>query len=82
MTAHPHESVTEAQTKGPLLHISLQPDNKHFSIPRVKTVWQLLKVLGIPEETALVARDGKLLTPDQRLMPEETILVQQVGSRG
>ncbi|MBQ7618154.1 MAG: hypothetical protein IJS50_04700 [Desulfovibrio sp.] len=67
---------------GPRLHILLEPEHKHFSLPRVKTVRQLLHALKLKEERALVARDGQLLTPDRSLGADESILVWQVGSRG
>ncbi len=64
------------------LEILLQPEEKTLRIPYVKTVRQLLSALGLQEEDALIAREGKLLTHDQRLFPNETILVRQVASRG
>ena len=64
------------------LTIILQPEDRTLTIPRVKTVRQLLDALGLEEEAALVARDGQLLTPDRHLEPFETILVRKVGSRG
>ncbi|MBO4368903.1 MAG: hypothetical protein J5803_02210 [Desulfovibrio sp.] len=67
---------------GSSIHIYLQPEEHVFSMPRVKTVWQLLEKLNLPEETALVARDGQLLTPDRHLYPCDHILVRKVGSRG
>lgn len=64
------------------LNILLQPEERTLTIPRVKTVRQLLAALDLEEETALVVRDGALLTPDRHLEPGETILVRKVGSRG
>ena len=67
---------------GPRITVLLQPEGRTLSMPRCKTVWQQLKALDIPEETALVARDGLLLTHDLAIHPNETILVRKVASRG
>ena len=75
-----HENNTSYQR--PTIFVHIQPGEKILEMPRVKTVWQLLKALSIQEETALVAREGKLLTPDQHIFPNDRILVRKVASRG
>lgn len=76
------ETIIDPHYQGPRLRIILQPENKILLIPRVKTVSQLLDVLHIAVETALVVRDGQLLTYDRHLYPNEEILVRKVSSRG
>ncbi|MBQ7584883.1 MAG: hypothetical protein IJU40_01365 [Desulfovibrionaceae bacterium] len=60
----------------------LQPEEEHLSIPLAKTVRQLLEALKLPEETALIIRDGQLLTPDRHLYQGNEVIVRKVGSRG
>lgn len=60
----------------------LEPGGKKLLFPRPKTALQLLHALDLEEETALVARDGQLLTPDRHIWPGDEILVRQAGSRG
>ncbi|MCR5813797.1 MAG: hypothetical protein K6G15_04825 [Desulfovibrio sp.] len=67
---------------GPRITVLLQPEGRTLSLPRCKTVWQLLKALDLPEESALVAREGILLTHDCALAPNDIILVRKVASRG
>ena len=43
---------------------------------------RLLDALGLRRGTALVARDGVLLTPDVPLYPGQTVLVRKVMSGG
>ena len=76
------ETIIDPNYQGPRLRIILQPENKILLLPRVKTVSQLLDTLNIAVETALVVRDGQLLTYDRHLYPDEEILVRKVGSRG
>ncbi len=59
-----------------------EPAGGTREMPRPKTVAQLLNRLGIRQGTALVIRDGELLTPDRRIEPGETITVRSVVSRG
>ena len=65
-----------------MIHIHLLPEDTHFDLPRVKTARQLLAALGCREETALVARDGELLTPDRQIWADDTLLVRKVTSSG
>lgn len=64
------------------ISVYLQPEERHLRIPRPKTARQLLAALQLEEETALVARNGQLLTPDRRIWPDDEILVRIVTSSG
>lgn len=66
----------------PTITVHLQPEEKTFEMPRVKNAGQLLVKLGIRPATALVARDGELLTPDRAINHKDHILVRKVISRG
>lgn len=68
----------------PLVTVHLQPEEKIVEFPRhkVKNVKQLLKILGIRECTALVARERELLTPDRATLPGDRLLVRKVTSSG
>ena len=62
--------------------VLLQPEEKTLVLPRPKTARQLLAALGMREETALVARNGELLTPDRRIFTGDALLVRTVTSSG
>lgn len=62
--------------------VLLQPEERRLTLKRPKTARQLLEALGLMEETALVARDGELLTPDRRIWPGDELLVRVVMSSG
>ena len=62
--------------------VILEPTGGKKEIARPKTVSQLLGQLGIRQGTALVIREGELLTPDRRIETGETITVRSVVSRG
>ncbi len=66
----------------PEIALTIEPEGQTQNFPRPKTARQLLQALGLAEETALVVRDGKLLTPDRQIWPGDKILVRKVGSRG
>lgn len=66
----------------PTISVHLQPEERIFEMPRAKSAGQLLKKLGIRPATALVARDGELLTPDRPINHGDHILVRKVTSRG
>ena len=68
----------------PELTVLLQPEEEHLRIPRhkVKTVGNLLAFLGLRPCTAIVARDGELLTPDRPTLPHDSLLVRKVTSSG
>lgn len=74
--------MSKKQGAGENILVFLEPEGKELSMRRPKMVWQLLKMLDLEEETALVARDGKLLTPDRHIWPGDHILVRIVASRG
>lgn len=65
-----------------LVRVLVQPEEKMMELPRPKTARRLLEVLGLREETALVARKGVLLTPDQRIFTGDELLVRKVTSSG
>ena len=82
-TVHaPHVQVIKPEHTGARVTVLVQPEEKHLSMPRPKTSRQLLAALGLAEETALVARDGQLLTPDRRIWPGDQVLVRKVASSG
>ena len=62
--------------------VLLQPQGKSITIPRPKTVQQLLRKLDIKAGTALVIRDGGLLTQDRQLTPGDCITVRRGTSSG
>lgn len=66
------------------LRVLLQPGETSFDLPRAKAknVGQLLKALDLRPCTALVARDGILLTPDVPLYPGQSVIVRKVMSSG
>ncbi len=74
--------VAEETRKPAVVHVLLQPEDKHLEIPKVKTARQLLAALSLREETALVARGDELLTPDRHIWPGDQILVRKVTSSG
>lgn len=76
------EEIWQPDFSGARVHIFLQPENKAISLPRPKTVRQLLLALKLQEETALVARDGTLLTPDRQIWADDRILVRKILSLG
>lgn len=66
------------------LRVMLQPEERELELPRAgaKNVARLLETLGLRRGTAIVARDGVLLTPDVPLYPGQNILVRKVMSSG
>lgn len=76
-TASPHKKRNCAT-----ITLELQPEGRVSTVERPKTVRQLLDRLGYLEETALVIRNGTLLTPDLAIQPNDSIIVRQVTSRG
>lgn len=68
--------------KIPTITVRIQPEEQVLEMPRVKSVLQLLKKLDIRPGTALVARDGELLTPDREVLPDDVLLVRKVTSSG
>lgn len=76
------QEVIKPAWHGARIRVWLEPPGKCLSMPRPKTVSQLLQALDLREETALVARQGNLLTPDRRIWPDDELLVRIVASRG
>jgi sulfur carrier protein len=66
----------------PRITVLLQPEGREFFLPRPKTVLQLLRKLDIRPGTALVIREGGLLTQDIRIFPGDHITVRIVTSSG
>ncbi|WP_028575363.1 hypothetical protein [Desulfonatronovibrio hydrogenovorans] len=64
------------------MQVLLQPENKIKEIPRVATVLGLLNKLGLKPTQALVIREGRLLTPDVQIFPDDQLKVRVVASRG
>ena len=77
-----HIQVVKPEHTGARVTVLVQPEEKYFSMPRPKTSRQLLAALGLAEETALVARNGQLLTPDRHIWPNDDLLVRKVASSG
>lgn len=73
---------TEPRRSPPEITVCLQPQGKTFAMPRPKTVQQLLRKLDIRRGTALVIRDGGLLTDDREILPGDSITVRIVTSSG
>ena len=72
------------ERRGGTVTVQLQPGRSEFELPRAraKNVARLLEELGLRQGTAIVARDGILLTPDVPLYPGQTLLVRKVMSTG
>ena len=72
------------ERRGGTVPVQLQPGRSEFELPRAraKNVARLLEELGLRQGTAIVARDGILLTPDVPLYPGQTLLVRKVMSSG
>lgn len=68
----------------PNVTVWLQPEEEErvFQRHKVKTVGQILKLLGIRQCTAIVARGDELLTPDRATLPDDHLLVRKVTSSG
>ena len=72
------------ERRGGTVTVQLPPGRSEFELPRAraKNVARLLEELGLRQGTAIVARDGILLTPDVPLYPGQTLLVRKVMSSG
>ncbi len=66
----------------PTITVRLQPKEQTLTLPRPKTVLQLLNRLDIRLGTAIVIRDGGLLTQDREILPNDVITVRIVTSSG
>lgn len=67
---------------GAAITLILEPTGGTKTVPRPKTVYQLLNRLAIRHGAALIIRDGELLTPDRAIKTGDTITVRSVISRG
>jgi sulfur carrier protein ThiS len=65
-----------------IVNVFLQPEDRELTLPRPKNAQQLLTALGLRSCTALVAREGELLTPDRAIYPGDRLLVRKVTSSG
>ncbi len=62
--------------------VHLEPQGKTLTMPRPKTVWQLMNRLSLKPCSALIIRDGGLLTKDREILPGDEITVRSVVSSG
>lgn len=62
--------------------VHMQPSGDVLTIPRPKTVLQLLKKLSLRTGVALVIRDGGLLTPDRQILANDVLIVRIATSSG
>lgn len=74
--------IIRPEWTGERITVRVEQDDVLLSLPRAKTARQLLAALNLYEETALVIRDGKLLTPDRRVYAGDELTVRIVASRG
>ncbi len=79
---HAENTTHRPECASPTVTVLVQPEGTRLVLPRPKTARQLLEALRLREETALVARDGELLTPDRQLLPGDDLLVRKVTSGG
>ena len=74
--------MTEENTNPYQVTITFEPGKKVTSIPRPRTVTQLLNRLNLKPSQVLVIRNGGLLTPDREVMPGDEITLRNVTSAG
>ena len=74
--------IVRPEHTGTRVTVLVQPEENRLSLPRPKTARQLLEALDLAEESALVARQDELLTPDRRIWPDDDLLVRKVASSG
>ncbi len=65
-----------------MIHVRLEPQGREMHLPKACTALKLLRELGLGVNSALVIRDGELLTPDRLLNLGDEIIVRTVTSRG
>lgn len=74
---------TEKFVRAPrTITVRMQPEEREIIMPHQKTVLRLLQTLGFGLTTALVIRDGQLLTHDRAIAPGDTITLRVVTSSG
>jgi sulfur carrier protein len=62
--------------------VTLEPENTSVTFPKINSVLQLLNRLQRKSTGVLVIRNGKLLTPDCKILHNDNIIVRDVTSRG
>ena len=77
-----HDEIPSTPRAEQTVTVRFIPPGSVSTVKRPKNVRQLLQTLGIMEETALVIRDGRLLTEDLPIYPGQTIDIQRVVSAG
>ncbi|WP_462325753.1 hypothetical protein [Desulfoplanes sp.] len=65
-----------------MVDVVIEPDGTKHVFPKITSVLQLLNKLKRKPGNVLVIRDGGLLTPDQKIGHNGTIIVRDVVSRG
>lgn len=77
------------EKKEATITLRLEPEQQTLEVPRPKTVLQLLNRLGLRPTSCLVileAREAgderRLLTPDLKLSPGDSVTVRKVTSSG
>ncbi len=68
--------------KHKIMKIIIEPENKEVELKKIKSVRALLNKLNLYPNQALIIRNKELLTPDEKLFPNDTIIVRKVASRG
>lgn len=66
----------------PPVTVILEPEGKTVLLPKARTARQVLAALDRRPLTALVIRDGELLTPDRAVAAGDTVRVRAVMSAG
>ncbi|WP_232300543.1 hypothetical protein [Desulfonatronovibrio magnus] len=70
------------KTRHKSMQIILEPENTKRQIFGAATVLSMLNKLGLKSTQALVIRNNTLLTPDEKIHPDDEITVRVVASRG
>lgn len=65
-----------------MITVRLEPEGRELQFAKLNTVLQLLHRLNLGLCSALIIRDGELLTQDRRLASGDTVTVRRVKSRG
>ncbi len=78
----PENIVKDDRTPAWQITVHLVPQGKSLTLPRPKTVWQLMNRLGLKPCSALIIREGGLLTRDREILPGDVITVRSVVSSG
>ncbi len=81
-TSLPEQDAAPEKREPPTIIVRLLPARRTMTLPRPKTVLGLLQRLDIPPGTALVIRDGGLLTPDREILPNDDVTIRIVTSSG